>query len=269
MVDQVEHIPQFPQHVIQIINTLSDPTKSFDHIAGIIDGDPALIADLLRTANSSMYMLPKKIDTIENAVRVIGISALKQLVMVSMTEKLLASVYNLKAVKKEMDHAAEVAFYAQTLARALKKNEVSDHIFVCAMLHDFGKIVIDALQPGLVKSIGDLCRKRGVNDFMTESLTNGYNHSIVGAELARKWNFPDHIVESIQFHHLPLESSELSKPYVYLTYLANSLYHWVRGETKLEDLSHPVLIDLGLGAPGALEKLFQTAVAGFRTSQAR
>lgn len=269
VLEKVQHIPQFPQNVLQILAALSDPSKTFDDISAIVRKDPALIADLLKTANSSMYMLPKKIDSIEAAVRVIGVSALQQLVMLTVSRNLLTNAYKLEVVQKEMEHAAEVAFYAGELAKVIKDAEVGKQIFLCAMLHDLGKIIIDSIQPQLIENIESLCRQKGLNTFLTESLTNGYNHSIVGAELARKWNFPDHIVESIQFHHLPLEASLAHQRCVWVTYLANAVAHYARGELQVEQLSDPVLRALKLDDLSALELLFQGLVRSFQDRKAK
>lgn len=269
VLNQIQHIPQFPQNVLQILNSLIDPTKTFDDISAVIRKDPALIADILKTANSSMYMLPKKIDSIEGAVRVIGVSALRQLVMLTVSQNLLTNVFKLEVVKKQMEHAAEVAFYASELTKFLKDAETGKNIFLCAMLHDFGKIIIESIQPKLAADIEALCRQKGLNGFLTESLTNGYNHSLIGAELAKKWNFPDSIVESIRYHHLPLEASEAQHRYVWVTYLANFVSHYARGESTIDQLSDPVLKGLKLTDPVALEKAFRTMIEAFKNKKAQ
>ena len=131
------------------------------------------------------------------------------------------------------------------------------------MLHDFGKVIVDALQPRLTEKIAKLCRDQGIGDFLAGSLTGGYDHALVGAALARKWNFPDPVVAAIEFHHNPLGAPEAPRPAVYLTYLANFLTHFSRDEVTFGDLEPSVLQALGLGDRTKTEALFRGLSARF------
>ena len=75
----IGHIPQFPEHVLEILHILDDPAKSFGDIAPIVSQDSNLIAELLKTANASVYGLPRSVQTIEQAVAVLGLPALQKI----------------------------------------------------------------------------------------------------------------------------------------------------------------------------------------------
>ena len=53
--------------------------------------------------------------------------------------------------------------------------------------------------------------RKGISREIIENLTSGYNHAMVGARLAEKWNFPDNLVKTIMHHHNPLEADELTR----------------------------------------------------------
>lgn len=246
IVKEIEEIPQFPQHIMTLMNMLNDPNKTFDEISKIIKKDPALIADLLKMANSTMYMLPKQVKSIEEAVRLIGISAIKNLVITYTSKKVLMNRYNLKIIDMIMKHSAEVSFYAYELAKAFNLKKILDDTYVCSMLHDFGKIIIQSLNPDIVEKIQTLCTERGINNFIVETLTNGYNHSILGACLAEKWNFPPFIIEAIKYHHIPLEADEKDQPRIFMIYMANSIYYYKRNSLTFEEINFQLLKYLNL-----------------------
>jgi putative nucleotidyltransferase with HDIG domain len=243
---EIEVIPQFPQHILELQKILSNPNANFSDLAHIINRDPSLIADLLKTANSSMYMLPNKVKTIDEAVKMIGFKGVKNLVWTYSAQKLLSEKYNFNIIKDTIDHSAEVAFYAYELAKHFKFKEIIDEIFTAAILHDLGKIIINSLKPDVLSRITKICNKKGINSSVIENLTDGFNHSIIGARLAEKWNFPESIIESIKYHHIPLEASEKHQKIVYLIYLANLYYYYKRNEIYYQNINYQVLSFLNL-----------------------
>jgi len=244
-----------------VLQILDDPTKSFVHISPIVRKDPNLIASLIKAANSSMYNLSRKIDTIEEAVRVLGLPAIQDLLLAVTAERLLIHDFHVPAVKRLMEHAIEVAWYCRELSKAAKMSNQSGAIFLGAMLHDFGEIIINSLVPGLTETLGALCLARGWNTFRTEVLTNGLNHSLAGAELARKWQFPERIVEIIQFHHLPLEASRASRDAVCIVSLGDFLWHRARNQVSWNDLNPAILEQFPQKTAEEWREAFQTILA--------
>jgi putative nucleotidyltransferase with HDIG domain len=116
-----------------------------------------------------------------------------------------------------------------------------DDIYVAAMLHDFGKIITSTLQPELVEKINKICVDKGIPLSSLEDLTKGYNHSIIGSQLSEKWNFPEKFVQAVKYHHIPLEASQDYKSLVYVIYLGNEIYYYIRGEHKFGDINYLVL----------------------------
>jgi putative nucleotidyltransferase with HDIG domain len=241
VVEAINQIPQFPDHVLRILRILEDPTKSFVHIGPIIRQDSSLIASLLKAANSPLYSLHRAVESIDDAVAILGLPAIQEMLIAVTAEKLLVSTYHRAAVQRIMDHSLEVAWYCRELTKAAKIVDNAANVYVCAMLHDFGEIIVNALVPGLTDRIAELCRAKGWNSFQAETLTNGFNHSLVGAALAEKWQFPEKIVEVIRYHHLPQEASRKAAPIVGIVYLGDFLWQKARDLVGWEDLVPSVL----------------------------
>lgn len=238
---EIQNIPQYPQHILEAIYILNNPNTNFSGISNIIKKDPAMTADLLKLANSPLYLPSRKIDSIEEAVRTIGIKAIKNIVIFYSTKKIFMNKYNLNLIKNIMKHCQEVAFYSNELARLKKDKELQENAFVCGMLHDFGKIIVNSIKPGLIDSINDLCLKNGMNSFSVESTINGYNHSVIGSKLSEKWNFPDFLYEVIRYHHIPHDYRIKNKSVVYTVYLADAIYYYLRNTGDFENIDGKIL----------------------------
>ena len=61
---------------------ISNPDVDLADIARQISIDPSLTADLLKLVNSAQFMLPKKVDNIVEAVKLVGLRTLKNLFFV-------------------------------------------------------------------------------------------------------------------------------------------------------------------------------------------
>ena len=166
--NEVNAIPQFPQHIIEVINVLNNPDSTFKIIGNVIEKDPAFIAELLKTANSAIYSLPNKVENATEAVRLIGVRGIKNFVFSYSTNRALMNKYNITEIKIMMKHATEVAFIATELSKIFNLKTIHDNIFVCAMLHDLGKIIVRGIKPELVQQIQTICFNKGINNFMVE-----------------------------------------------------------------------------------------------------
>jgi len=241
ILNEIKNIPQFPQHIVQALYTLNNPNSNFDDISYIIKKDSALIADILKLVNSSLYSLPKKVASIEEAVRIIGLKGLKNLIIAYSTNKIFMNKYNINLIKKIMRHSTEVAIYSYEIAKKFGLNSIIDYVYVCGMLHDFGKIIINSINPEIINKMEDICRSKGIDLWTIESLSQGYNHSFIGFKLAEKWNFPDYLKDAILLHHTPWYTNSENRTIVYTIYFANNLTYYRNKEIEYNDISKEVL----------------------------
>ena len=165
----------------------------------------------------------------------------KNLILSIGVNKVLEEKYDKKKIQAIMGHAYKVALYSIMIAKHRKLRKFHDDIYVIALLHDFGKIIIETLQPEMVKRIQAICNKRGIVISVLEDLTDGYNHSIIGFQLAEKWNFPEQFVHGIKYHHIPMKAKDIHKGIVFSVYLANEMYHYIEGTRAFSEITYKVL----------------------------
>jgi putative nucleotidyltransferase with HDIG domain len=182
------------------------------------------------------------VDNIVEAVKLLGLRGLKNLLYSYGTQKILDA-----DVKWLWDHSYKVAFFAYNLARNFrKKKDLLDDAYVGGILHDMGKIIFSSVHPDLLAKINRFCENRGIEGNLFEDLSAGLNHAEIGGRVAEKWNFPSPLIESIRFHHEPIISSPENKDVVYTVYLANALVHIAEGELDIDHLNREVLDDYGI-----------------------
>ncbi len=79
------YFPRRPTLMPQLMQAIDDPDAASDKISRMIAHDPVLTADVLRLANSSLYRIsPAPIETIQRAIVVCGVDALRGILAAAM-----------------------------------------------------------------------------------------------------------------------------------------------------------------------------------------
>jgi len=225
LVNQIESLPQFPENIMELQRKIGDPDIQMSDIASVLSRDMSLTADLLRTVNSARYMLPRRMDNVVEAVKVVGLRGLKQMLFSYGTKRVLGDNDN-ETSRSLWDHSQRTAFYAYGIARNVyRRKEILDDVYVGGILHDMGKIVFSNIHPETVSKINEYCHQRGIPTSLLEAMSDGIDHAEVGGMLAEQWNFPDALVQSIRYHHSPLKAHPSYRDVVAVVYIANILAH--------------------------------------------
>ena len=240
LVEEIEALPRFPENIVSLQQMISDPDTELSDIARQISTDPALTADLLKVVNSAQFMLPKKVDNIVEAVKLVGMRGLRNLLYSYGTQKILGN--ETQESKKLWEHSYRTAFYAYNLARNVtRKKEILDDVYVGGILHDMGKIIFSSVHPELIEKINSFCRQKSIPAEIFEDLSAGLNHSEIGAMIAKKWNFPTALIMAIKYHHNPLQAPRHYREVVFTVYLANALCHFHENQLEYDQLEPRVL----------------------------
>jgi len=227
LVGGIEALPTPPIVFTQIQSTLNDPSASAYDMAAILQEDAAMSAKVLRLTNSAYYGLTRTIESVKQAVVLVGVEAVKNLV-------LSASVFEMfseKQIDREFQdyfwrHSLATAFGARLLARKLETKVGFDPEagFSGGLLHDIGKMVISVYMTDARDKIKELKeQKPDVPDHAIEGEILGYNHSQIGATLGDKWQLPSKLIETIEFHHFPQTTPTADNTLPYLIHMADYL----------------------------------------------
>jgi len=260
IVQEIEELPHFPENIVSLQKLIHDPDSEITDIARQISMDASLIADLLKVVNSAQYMLPKRVDNIVEAVKLIGLRGLTNLLYSYGTQKLLD-----RKEKWLWDHSYKTAFYAYNIAKNFnrKNKNLLDDAYVGGILHDMGKIIFSDIHPKLLEKINNFCIEKELQRNLFEDLSAGLNHAEIGGLVAEKWNFPQSLIESIRYHHEPQQCSKEYKDVVYTVYLANSIANIESDEMVYEQVDREVLANFGINSEEQLMMILQRLSAAF------
>ncbi|MDR3191704.1 MAG: HDOD domain-containing protein [Treponema sp.] len=263
IVNNVNSLPQFPENILTIQKMINDPRSDMGSIAKQISMDPAMTADILKIVNSAQYMLSKKVENIAEAVKMIGIRGIKNLLYSYGTQKILGDDTDEKKVLWK--HSYKTAFYAYNLARNFRRDKnLMDDVYVGGILHDMGKIIFFNVHPDLLSNIRNFCTEKNLPSNTFENLSAGMNHAEIGALIAEKWNFPEDLVAAIRFHHDPSSTPKDKQDMVEAVYLANMFCEYEADNVSFDQFETKPLEDFGINSKKQIDALIAQFSSGFK-----
>ena len=138
IVRDIDSLPNFPENIVELIHLTDDPEVKLATIAKRISTDPSLTADLLKQVNSAYYVFSSRANSIPQAVKLIGIRGLRNLLYVYSSQKILGQTH--AEMKSLWEHSFRTAFYAFLLARGLKRQrEILDDVYVAGFCTTLGR----------------------------------------------------------------------------------------------------------------------------------
>lgn len=268
VVSYIDALPQFPENIAMIQKLLNDPDSKLSEIAAHISNDVALTTDLLKLVNSAAFSLAKKCTSITEAVKLVGIRGIKNLLYSIGSMNILGSSSDEQ--KKLWEHSYKSGFYAYNLARNFLKNRiVTEDAYVCGLLHDLGKIVLSALYPELLDKLSLVKKTHSIPDVVFNTLLTGINHAEIGASIAEKWNFPPALVAAIRFHHIvdqaPLEYRDLAAT----VNLADLMIHYQEEDIEFYQIDPAMLKKFSIDSETHLQKICAGFQRAFDTERSR
>jgi putative nucleotidyltransferase with HDIG domain len=203
LIKEIKNLKPIPQIANQIMSIVENPNASLSDVADIIVYDPMTTANILRTCNSAYFGLTRKVESVHEAVALIGLEQIVDLVL------LKSGAENLK---KEQDgygldegdlwrYSVASALISRTLCE--KKQLASSHmVFTAALLKDIGKVILNRFVGDSFPKIQSLVEEEGHSFMEAEKKVIGVDHSELGGLVASNWKFSQKMVYIIQNHHL-------------------------------------------------------------------
>ena len=201
-----EDLPSMPNITWKAISLLENENVSGEKLNNILSKDTALVTRILRIANSAIFARPREISTINQASMLIGYKTLKGIIYAASVRKMYEDMSDVQ--EKVWEHSIATAIFATNIATFLKKSYL-DEVFFFGMLHSLGQLALLNLETTRreYKKVLDMIRDKSYSYLEAEQEVFGFTHSLVGALLAKKWNFPIKTCQVILHYLDPCETS--------------------------------------------------------------
>ena len=215
-----------PDVAFRVNELIDQPNTRPSDLAEVILCDPGLSARLLRLINSAYYGLSKPVDTVSQAIYLIGQRELRDLVVATSAVNLFKGLPP-EQVNMEIFwfHSIACGIAARELARRCRLPE-GERLFLAGLLHSVGKLVFYSQCPDQYRQVLQRFEQEGVDTVVAERQVFGFTYADLSAELLKTWRFPERLWVAVAHHLEPAKAPSYWLEAVIVhaaVYVANSL----------------------------------------------
>lgn len=220
VLSHLDRLPTLPAVAVRLLEVTADSAATTREVAELLRADQSLTAKLLSLANAAAQGARAPITDLNRAIVQLGFQTVRNLVF-------SVKVFETFGGRDEADgerrfdraqfwkHALAVACAAQGLAAVRRDLGIAPgDAFVAGLLHDLGKVALDAVFPKAYDRIAAHAEQTRGDIADSERAILGVDHTVAGRRLAEHWRLPRALREVIWLHHLSIDSlpSSVSAP---------------------------------------------------------
>ena len=238
-------LPVPPQAVIEFSKLSREPDIRIQHLSHVVEHEPGLTTELLRSVNSSVYNFRRTVESVPQAIALLGVTNCTSLFLTRVMDQTICDV--------ESALISNVESRRQALERARFSKVVAQRLGINPLLSYTASSIQDILLPLLTVEYHDdysnyLSSPEHYDLEHFERETFGWTHSELTAHVLLNWGFPDSLVVKVLKHHEPPEELFLQEgpldeatPNAIASLLGDVLNQAPCGVTRLVDLQrfHP------------------------------
>lgn len=221
----IKEVSTLPSALARILSLAQDEDASAIELAEEISSDQALALKILRTVNSSYYGFARRVQSVSEAVVILGFDEVERLALaISVINIFGRSNESVRALQQLWRHSLACSIVAGELEHVYRSRVPGiDGARLAGLLHDIGKAVIAQYFPKDMAAV--LVRVEQEGETVREAeraVLSGVTHCEIGAWLAEHWGLPPALVEGIGRHHEP-EAAETAPEVACAVHIANAL----------------------------------------------
>ncbi len=209
--EEVGDLPTLSAVVVKLNKMLNDENVNAEDIGKLIADDVSIMSKVLRTVNSSAYGLSREVESIAQAVSMLGEKGVRNIAMSASA----VSAFDIKSsggfdIDEFWKHSISVGIAMNVLYEKVENPpKISkDMLHLCGLMHGIG--ILTLVQYFFIKFVMSMriSQNKNIGLCEAEKQVLDIDHCEIGAWLANKWQLPEGIVNVIKYHSNPEESPE-------------------------------------------------------------
>jgi len=200
MLEEIKSLPPLPISVVRIQEICMSNDTDIDELSRVIEHDPMLSANILKSVNSPLYGMSKEISSIHQAVMLFGISMIRGFAAASAIKKSI--VIDLGSYSVTIDDLTKVSALQTALAREWYRNVDKSMLPLLqssAFLMELGKLVASLKVIGsgnLAHFISDIAEGKSVEETERKYLESSSYE--IAAMMFEHWNFEPALIDALR-----------------------------------------------------------------------
>lgn len=199
IVRKIKDFPTLPTIYTTLLDVMANPKATASDIASVISKDQASSAKILKVANSSIFGLQNRINTITQAVVYIGFNEVKNIVIALSIMDMFSGVKATNQINP-LDlwkHSLAVGVQTRLMGKTIGVQKFENY-FLAGILHDLGKLLMLKAFPYEYAETYQYAIDNKIPLRQAEQEKMSFTSSLAGSILAEKWKLPLYVINTIK-----------------------------------------------------------------------
>ena len=241
-------LPVMPEVARQLIASFDDEKVDLHTIVNLTAQEQSLALKILRLANSAQFARSRSVTSLTDAAGMLGMERLRNMVLAASIAGAFPRISGFDRISF-WKHAIATGGYARWFARILGVD--ADSGYLAGFMMRSGQLLMARALPDAIAEVEAGCTVPGVRMAIEERIL-GCSHAQVTAELARRWQLPQRLIDGFAHAARPLEARPFSLLAAMLNMaavMADSGALDVPASEALQEADGPLLDHLRLDVP--------------------
>ena len=206
LISRIDSFPPLPTVATRVMELTADPDSSTQELMKVVNADQSLAIMILKMANSPFFGLSRNIDSLTQALTLLGFKEVRNMVL---ARAVFDSFKNVEhghefEIQQFWRHSFLCGLGARIIGVELRWVDLD--FFVAGLIHDIGKLVMHMTFPLEYSRTIEAAGKVKQMAFKAEKGIFGVTHDEVGMMLLKRWMFPESLIAAVGYHHSPREA---------------------------------------------------------------
>lgn len=212
-----------PEVYLDIRRMIRNPDARISDFVKIIEADSMLSVRVIRMANSDYLGFPRKSENLHQAINLIGVMQLHDLLLSSLSLRTFSSIpeqiLNLGAF---WHYGVQCGIAASTLTR-YTTIPAGNYLFTLGLLHEVGHVLMYLKSPELSFQALDASQTQEITITDLEREYLGFDYGQLGAALMQFWHLPEVYQQVAAYHLQPDLADDNYRLEVQIVHLAHAI----------------------------------------------
>ncbi len=215
---KIKALPPLDDTILKIQSICTDKNSSLNDLVKVVEGDPMLTANILKSSNSPLYGFSREIKNISHAISMFGMATIRGFALSSAIKKNIKidlSPYGISNAEFLEISVAQSALMFNWYSKV--DRSMLDILVPASFMMEVGKIIIanELLEQSKTEEFSNAVKNiSSPNEVSTlEKELLSFTNEEITAKVFEQWNLESELVDTIRYSNSPSNADEHIAPY--------------------------------------------------------
>ena len=215
---KIKALPPLDDTIMKIQKICTDKNSSLSDLVKVVEGDPMLTANILKSSNSPLYGFSREIKNISHAISLFGMATVRGFALSSAIKqsiKINLAPYDLTNAKFLEISIAQSALMFNWFSKV--NRDMLDILIPASFMMEVGKLIIanEVIEQNRSEEfLSALKNAKTLSDIsVIENEIVGFSNEEITAKIFEQWNLEAELVETIRYSNNPTAADEHIQPF--------------------------------------------------------